>query len=89
MHEPLKNCPFCGEVAKHSFNSSWGYVDGQLQTLRGNGVCAQVEPPRRLGKVWSASPGGRQRASATAPTRVRNRSREARIRIRVVQSVGV
>ena len=24
MHEPLKNCPFCGEAAKHSFNSLYG-----------------------------------------------------------------
>ena len=24
MQEPLKNCPFCGEAAKHSFNSLYG-----------------------------------------------------------------
>ena len=24
MYEPLKNCPFCGEAATHSFNSLYG-----------------------------------------------------------------
>ena len=59
MHEPLKNCPFCGEAAKHSFNSLYG--DMSMASCKSCGATAYAPKWNRravLAKWGTPATGG-------------------------------